>query len=129
MNHVQRLRERVRLLKRDVLALYLACRNARTPWYAKAVAGIVVAYALSPVDLIPDFVPVLGYLDDLFVVPAGLVVAVRLIPRDILAQSREGARLMSERPTSRAGLAIIVVAWLAAATFAAVLLRKWLELI
>jgi uncharacterized membrane protein YkvA (DUF1232 family) len=108
-------RQRARHIKRDTLALYLACRDPRTPWYAKLFAALVVAYALSPIDLIPDFVPVLGYLDDLIVVPAGIVLAIRMIPSPVLAECRERAQTIAERPTSRAAAALIVGAWLLAA--------------
>ena len=77
-----------RALKRDVRALWLAARDPRVPWYAKAVAAAVTAYALSPIDLIPDFIPVLGYLDDVVIVPAGILLAVRLIPCDLMDEFR-----------------------------------------
>lgn len=102
--------------RRDVVALWIAARDPRVPWYAKAVAAAVVAYALSPIDLVPDFVPVLGYLDDLIIVPAGIVLAIRLIPEDLVAEFRaEAAR--RERPTSRAGIALVIAIWVAAAGF------------
>jgi uncharacterized membrane protein YkvA (DUF1232 family) len=94
------------------------------PWYAKAFAAVVVAYALSPIDLIPDFVPVLGYLDDLVIVPAGVMVALKLIPAPVLAECRERAWLMSERPTSRVGVVVIVCIWLGAAALTAYLLGQ-----
>src|SRR5688572_24208632 len=83
-----RLREWVRALKRDVHAIWLAARDPRVPWYAKAIAGCVAAYALSPIDLIPDFIPVLGYLDDLIIVPLGILLVVALIPPGIMAEHR-----------------------------------------
>ena len=82
-------------------ALYLAARDPRVPWYAKAVALAVAAYAFSPIDLIPDFIPVIGYLDDLIIVPLGILLAVRLIPADVLAEHRSAASEAAERPTSR----------------------------
>ncbi len=108
---------RARLLKRDTYALYLACRDPRTPWYAKALAGAVVAYAFSPIDLIPDFIPVLGYLDDLLIVPAGLALALRLIPAPVMADCRAWAAIQSERPTSRTAAFVIFAIWIAAAVF------------
>lgn len=102
-------------LKRDVVALWLAARDARVPWHAKAVAAAVAAYALSPIDLIPDFVPVLGYLDDLILVPAGIWLAVRLVPANVLDELRQAAAKVAERPVSRAGLASIVAIWVLAA--------------
>lgn len=107
-------RERARVIKRDTVALYLACRHPETPWYAKALAGAMVAYALSPIDLIPDFVPVLGYLDDLLLLPAGIALAVRLIPGPVLADCRQRASDLAERPVSRGGTAVIITVWVLA---------------
>src|SRR5262247_3127363 len=101
-----------RLIKRDVHALYLAARDPRVPWYAKAVALAVAAYALSPIDLIPDFIPVIGYLDDLIIVPLGILLAVRLIPADVLAEHRLAASEAAERPTSRTAAAVIIAIWI-----------------
>lgn len=112
---LSRLRARARELKRETYALYLACRDPRTPWYAKVLAGAIVAYALSPIDLIPDFIPVLGYVDDVLIVPAGIALALRLVPADVMAECRARAKAISERPTSRIAAAIIVAIWLAAA--------------
>ena len=111
--------ERVRNLKRDVVAIAIALRDPRVPWYAKVVGACVVAYALSPIDLIPDFVPVLGYLDDLVLVPLGLLLVVRLIPADILAEHRVAAAAVVERPVSRAGAAVVIVVWVLAAALLA----------
>jgi uncharacterized membrane protein YkvA (DUF1232 family) len=107
--------QRVRNLKRDVVAIALAVRDPRVPWYAKAVGACVVAYALSPIDLIPDFVPVLGYLDDLVLVPLGLMLVLRLIPADILAEHRVAASALAERPVSRAGAFAVIGMWILAA--------------
>ncbi len=109
----RRLKQWTRRLKRDVLALWLAARDPRVPYHAKALAAAVAAYALSPVDLIPDFVPVLGYLDDLLIVPLGIWMAVRLIPEPVMAELRAAAS-GRRAPPSRAGLAAIVLIWLAA---------------
>jgi len=105
-------------LKSETHALYLAYRDPRMPWYAKLFAALVVGYAFSPIDLIPDAIPVLGYLDDLILVPLGVALAVRMIPEDVLSESRQKAREMverGERPVSRAAAAVIVVLWLALA--------------
>jgi uncharacterized membrane protein YkvA (DUF1232 family) len=110
-----------RAIKRDVVALWLAARDPRVPWYAKAVAGAVAAYALSPIDLIPDFIPVIGYLDDLIIVPLGILLAVKLVPPELMAAFRAEAIRRQEKPTSRAGLAVIVAVWI----FATILLA-WL---
>jgi uncharacterized membrane protein YkvA (DUF1232 family) len=111
-----RLRHRARTIKRDTHALYLACRDPRTPWYAKVFAGGVVAYALSPIDLIPDFIPVVGYLDDLILVPLGIAIAVKMIPEPVLIDCRAKAQAASERPTNRSAVAIIVTIWVAVAS-------------
>lgn len=105
-------------LKRDVLALWIAARDPRTPWYAKTLAGFVAAYALSPIDLIPDFIPVIGYLDDLLIVPLGIKLVVALIPAPLMAEFRADAALRQTRPGSRAGAVLIGVVWLVAAVFA-----------
>ena len=103
-----------RTIKRDAHALYLAARDPRVPWYAKALAIGVAAYALSPIDLIPDFVPVLGYVDDLIIVPAGIVLVIWLIPPEIMAQHREVAIAAQDRPMSRAAAVVIVTIWIVA---------------
>jgi uncharacterized membrane protein YkvA (DUF1232 family) len=108
-------RDRVRALKQDVVAIALAVRDPRVPWYAKAVGVCVVAYALSPIDLIPDFIPVLGLLDDLVLVPLGLLLVVRLIPADILAEHRKAAAAVAEGPVGRAGAAAVIAIWVLAA--------------
>ena len=110
-----RLRGWARTIKRDVVALYLATGDPRVPWYAKAVAACVAAYALSPIDLIPDFIPVLGYLDDVIIVPFGILLAVRLVPADVMAELRDEAERRAARPVSRIGAIAIVVIWLSAA--------------
>jgi uncharacterized membrane protein YkvA (DUF1232 family) len=109
-----------RAIRRDAHALYLVSRDPRVPWYAKLVAIAVAAYALSPIDLIPDFIPVLGYLDDLIVIPLGIALVVRMIPPDLMAEHRRLADAAQHRPVSRAAAAIIVVVW-----FAALALTAW----
>lgn len=107
-----------RLLKRDVVALYLAARSPLTPWASRLAAGCVVAYALSPVDLIPDFIPVLGYLDDLLIVPAGIWLVIHMIPDELMARFRAEAAEVTAKPQSTAGHAFIIVVWLAALALA-----------
>jgi uncharacterized membrane protein YkvA (DUF1232 family) len=116
------LKQRARRLKTDTFALYLAARDPRTPWYAKALAAVVVAYALSPIDLIPDFVPVLGYLDDLILIPLGIALAIRLVPRAVLEECRARAQegLQGGKPVSRTAGAVIVAIWVAAIAFCVV---------
>jgi uncharacterized membrane protein YkvA (DUF1232 family) len=100
-----------RRLNRDVHALYLASRDPRVPWYAKALAIAVAGYALSPIDLIPDFIPVLGYLDDLIILPLGIWLVVWLIPEDIMDEYRAMADKAGKRPVSRAGMIAIIALW------------------
>ena len=100
-------------LKRDAHAVWLAARDPRTPWYARALAIAVAAYALSPIDLIPDFIPVLGYLDDLILVPVGLWLVLKLIPAEVLADHRAAAEAAAERPISRSAVIGIVAVWMA----------------
>jgi uncharacterized membrane protein YkvA (DUF1232 family) len=104
-------------LETDTYALYLASRDPRVPWPAKAIAALTVAYALSPIDLIPDFIPILGQVDDLVLVPLGLALAIRLVPAQVLAELRaEAARHLAHRPPrSRVGAALVVLVWALAA--------------
>jgi uncharacterized membrane protein YkvA (DUF1232 family) len=110
---LNRLRHWARDLKRDAHALWLAARDIRTPKLAKLLALLVAAYALSPIDLIPDFVPVLGYLDDLIIVPLGIWLVVRLIPADLMAEYRTLASQVSARPISKIAASLVVLIWLA----------------
>ncbi len=109
------LKDWVRAIKRDVHAIYLASRDPRVPWYAKALAAAVAGYALSPIDLIPDFIPVLGYLDDLIIVPLGIWLAVSLIPADVMNHYRAVAGGASARPVSKTAAIMIVVVWILSA--------------
>ena len=116
------LRDRTRSLRRETLALYFAVRDPRTPLMAKIVAGLVVAYALSPIDLIPDWIPVLGYLDDVILIPLGIALSLRLIPEEVLAASRSKAETALAKPKSYAAAAAIILLWLIGGT----LLSVWL---
>jgi uncharacterized membrane protein YkvA (DUF1232 family) len=107
----QRLSFGARLVLRDGLALYIAARDPRTPWFAKLLALLVAAYALSPIDLIPDAIPVLGFLDELILLPIAIALIARLIPTQIMAESRAAAQAMVEKPHSKAGAAIIIGIW------------------
>ena len=113
-----RLRHWAQSLKRDIVALSLAARDARVPWYAKAAALAVAAYALSPIDLIPDFIPVLGYVDELIILPVAIALVIKMIPAPLMAEFREEAQRRAERPTSRAGALLIVAIWIAALALA-----------
>jgi uncharacterized membrane protein YkvA (DUF1232 family) len=115
---LDRWRAWARRIKIDTYALYLACRDPRTPWHVRLLAAGIVAYAFSPIDLIPDFVPVLGYLDDLLIVPLGIALAIRLLPDAVLADCRERAQGAADRPTSRLAAVVIVAIWLALAVAA-----------
>ena len=112
-------RHQAKLLKREVYALYFAVRDPRVPWYAKALAACVVAYALSPIDLIPDPIPVLGYLDDLVLIPLGVVAVRRMVPDDVMTECRLKAQALTERPTSWIAAVVIVLIWLALAAASA----------
>ena len=106
----RRLREWAREIKRDVHALYLAGRDPRVPWYAKALAAVVAGYALSPIDLIPDFIPVVGYLDDVILVPLGIALVIRLIPPEVMAEHRAVAAAAQDRPVSRVAAIVVISA-------------------
>ena len=105
---------RVRALKSETYALYLAAKDPRTPWYAKALILFVVAHTLSPIDLIPDFIPVLGYLDDLIIAPLGIAIAIKLIPPDVLSECRERAQELftEDQPPNRWAAVVIITIWL-----------------
>lgn len=124
--NIEAWRQWARELKREVYALSLAYKDPRVPWYAKILLACVVGYALSPIDLIPDPIPVLGYLDDLILIPLGVLLAVRLIPEDVLAECREKARVtigQGKRRNWIAGALIIGIWVLVAAAVAFILLR------
>jgi uncharacterized membrane protein YkvA (DUF1232 family) len=110
---IQRLKDRARALKREAYAIYLAARDPRTPWYAKALVFFVVAHTFSPIDLIPDFIPILGYLDDLIITPGGLWLAVRLIPPEVLAEARVTAAVRDvDSSAGKIGAALIILIWM-----------------
>ena len=117
---------RARQLQAETYALYLAFRDPRVPWYAKAVAACVVGYALSPIDLIPDFIPVLGYLDDLVLIPLGIALVLRMIPPAVMDECRARARaeLVDGQPVGRAVAAVIVAIWLVLAATALLLIAR-----
>jgi uncharacterized membrane protein YkvA (DUF1232 family) len=104
-----------RRLIRDVHAVYLAARDPRVPWYARVLAIAVAGYALSPIDLIPDFIPVIGYLDDLIIVPLGIWLVVSLIPEEVMAEYRARAIEVGRRPRSKIAAIVIVAIWILAA--------------
>ncbi|MDI3382848.1 YkvA family protein [Xenophilus aerolatus] len=114
-----RLRDWARRVKRDGVTLWFAGRHPHTPWPAKALGVFVVAYALSPIDLVPDFIPVLGYLDDVLLLPALICLAIRLLPPDVLAACRAQAEAWmatrGAKPRSRLGLVLVIAVWIAVA--------------
>ena len=115
MSLIAKLRTWARGIKRDLAAIYLATKDPRMPWYAKALAVFVVAYALSPIDLIPDFIPVLGYLDDIILVPLGLLLVVRLMPDGLMEECKARAETMGRAPANRAAAVVVIIIWLIAA--------------
>ena len=113
---LEKLKARARALKTEVYAIYLAARDPRTPWYARALIFFVVAHTFSPIDLIPDFIPVLGYLDDLIITPGGIWLAVRLIPPEVLAEARAtAARREIDRRVGILGATLVILVWILAA--------------
>lgn len=121
-------KERAGALKREVLVLYFAVRDPRTPLIAKVLAALVVAYALSPIDLIPDFIPVLGYLDDLVIVPLGIALCLKLIPEPILIESRQRAAVLAAKPRNYLAAALIILAWLLVAGTLLYWIYEWVDL-
>ncbi len=101
-------------LKSEIYALYLASKHSRTPWHAKVLAALIIGYALSPIDLIPDFIPVVGYLDDLILIPLGIALLIKIIPKDILEECRAEADLSKRKPKNWVAAIIIVLIWLLA---------------
>lgn len=124
-----RWRQQVRRLKQEALVLYLAYRDPRVPWYARLLVALIVAYALSPIDLIPDFIPILGYLDDLILIPLGLALTIRLIPPPVLADCRiaTAALLAQGKPVSRLGAALVITLWLLSLLLTILLLTRILR--
>ncbi len=110
-------KEKARKLKSETYALYLASRHPKTPWYAKAFAVLILGYALSPIDLIPDFIPVIGYLDDFFIVPAGIVLLIKMIPKEVMQECRAKAASSFHGKESKNWVAAVIIAmvWLLAA--------------
>ena len=106
------IKDKARALKRETTALWFALRDPRTPWAARVVGALVVAYALSPIDLIPDFIPVLGLLDDLILLPLGIALCIRLIPADVFEDARRRAIDAERQPANRIAAVVIVLIWI-----------------
>ena len=127
MRWLDRWKRTAHRLKREVYALYFAVRDPRVPWHAKALAACVVAYAFSPIDLIPDFIPILGYLDDLVLVPLGVMAVRALIPEGVLEDCRKQADRLSEKPRNWIAAGIIVAVWLLLAAAAIYWVLGWIS--
>jgi uncharacterized membrane protein YkvA (DUF1232 family) len=127
---MQNWKQQVRKLKQETYAIYLACKDSRVPWYARALAAIVVAYALSPIDLIPDVIPIIGYLDDLVLVPLGIILVKRMIPPVVLQECREQAQTATSQSTPKSWMAavVIVALWILLGIFAAIWIGKLLRM-
>ena len=108
----QKIKQWAKTIKKDVLVVWLVAKDQRTPVWIKLLALIIAAYALSPIDLIPDFIPVLGYLDDIIIVPLGLLLVIKLTPQEILDDCRIRASLLAERPVNRWAAGVIILIWL-----------------
>lgn len=121
--------QKVRELKQETYTIYIACKDPRVPWYARVFAGIVVAYAFSPIDLIPDVIPILGYLDDLILVPLGIILVLKMIPPDVLAECRKKAEaaISQGKPTSKIAAIVIVGIWLLLGVLAVVWVAGFLK--
>ena len=120
---------RARQLKTELFALYLAYKDPRTPWYARIFAAVVVGYAFSPIDLIPDPIPILGYLDDLLLLPLGVYLALKLIPTQVMEESREKAtELVAQgKPVNKVAAAVIVLIWISLAALTVVIVYRWVK--
>ena len=124
MKTFEKYRQKVRGLKQELTALYLACRDPRTTWYAKALGLCIVGYALSPIDLIPDPIPILGYLDDLILIPLGIVAVRKMIPPAVLAECREkGKGLAQQKGKNWIAAGIIIAIWI----ILAIAIIRWLS--
>ncbi len=123
---IGKIKQNAKRLKSETYALYLAIRDPRTPWYAKVTAAVVVAYALSPIDIIPDFVPILGYLDDIILLPLGVWISIRMIPRDVMKEARDRAARVTIRggTESRVATIVVVTLWLLTAAITAIILYR-----
>lgn len=120
---MQSFKQWAKKLKKETYAIYLASKDPRVPWYARLLAAAVVAYAFSPIDLIPDAIPIIGYLDDLIIVPAGLWLTLKMIPPEVIAECRKKAEEAEEKPTNWVVAVSIVALWILLGILAAI----WIE--
>lgn len=125
MKYIDSLKTRTRALKKDIMAIYIACKRPETAWYIKLLAAVIIGYAMSPIDLIPDFIPVLGYLDDLLLLPLGLGLMLRLIPGEVMAECRLEAELKygDKKVNAWASGFVILIIW--AALIWMILMKIW----
>ena len=126
MSFLSSLKQRARALKADALALYFAARHPATPWYAKLAAFLIVAYAFSPVDLVPDFIPVLGYLDEVILLPLGIALTIKLVPDAVMLECRERAAGILQKPVNWVAGAFIILIWLGLTALFGWWLYRWL---
>jgi uncharacterized membrane protein YkvA (DUF1232 family) len=126
---INRWKARAQQLKLEVYSLYIAYKDKRTPWYAKVFAAMVVGYAFSPIDLIPDPIPILGYLDDLVLIPVGVFLAVKMIPKQVMEDSRQKARevVAQGKPINKVAAVIIVLIWIGLAVVAGFIIYRWIR--
>ena len=127
MTSLASLKQRARALKSDALALYFAARHPATPWYAKLAAFLIVAYTFSPVDLIPDFIPVLGYLDEVILIPFLIALTLKLVPDEVMLECRERAAGVMKKPVNWVAGAVIVLIWVGLAALTGWWLTRWLQ--
>lgn len=127
MSFLATLKQRARALKADALALYFAARHPATPWYAKLAAFLIVAYAFSPVDLVPDFIPVLGYLDEVILLPLGIALTLKLVPEDVMRECRARATGVLQKPVNWLAGAVIVLIWIGLAVLSGWWAYRWLQ--
>ena len=126
---INRWKEQARLLKTEVYALYLAYKDRRTPWYAKVFTAVVVGYAFSPIDLIPDPIPILGYLDDLVLIPLGAFLAMKMIPPQVMDDCRAKAKevMAQGTPVNKVAAVVIVLIWIGLAVVVGVIAYRWVK--
>ena len=127
-NFFDKIKEKARWMKQQAYVLFLAYKDPRTPWTAKVFAAVVVAYTFSPIDLIPDFIPVLGYLDDLILVPLGIALAMKMIPEEVLADAREGVEeaFPDGKPKNWVAGALIIVVWVIILALVVFWMVRWI---
>ncbi|MDO7907521.1 YkvA family protein [Paenibacillus sp. JX-17] len=121
---LHKLKQTAKLLKSNLIVLYLSYRDPRVKWYAKLFTLCVVAYAFSPIDLIPDFIPILGYIDDLIIVPLGIVLALKMIPGDVIGENKAKAQEIQGKPKSWVTAALFIIVWILLAIWIATYIYK-----